>query len=200
MTSFAADRMQWEPFKARLSAALDAMQRVGQIRDPETSREILERRARALARASRTPEHDIEDTTLEIMSFTLGGERYGLDTRFVHGIERTVSCTILPGAPKPFVGVANVRGAIVAVVDVSTLLNVRRAGPSVAERIIVVGAEEVELAILVDSVEEVLRIPVSNLRPMSETAGGLYIRAISDESVIVLDGSAFIDDPRLFLG
>lgn len=173
------------------------MQRVEHVCDPEISRDILERRARVLARAASAAATG--DDTLEVISFMLGGERYGLDTRFVHGIERTVSCTLLPGAPSPFVGVANVRGAIVAVVEVSTWLNVRRTGQSMAERMIVVGEDVVELAILVDSVDEVMRIPVSSLHPIAETAGGLYIRAITNESVIILDGAAFIDDPRLFL-
>ncbi|MBL7975949.1 MAG: chemotaxis protein CheW, partial [Candidatus Kapabacteria bacterium] len=78
------------------------------------------------------------EETLQLVSFSLGSEEFGIDILSVQEINRVSSITRVPNAPKYVVGVINLRGKIIPVVD----LRKRFSMPSIAttehSRIIVV--------------------------------------------------------------
>jgi purine-binding chemotaxis protein CheW len=95
---------------------------------------------------------------LQLVVFSLGREEFAVEVTQVREIMRMEEITRMPKSP-PFVeGIINLRGQIIAVVDLARRLNLESADRGIDTRIIVVEAEEIKVGMIVDSVSEVLRI------------------------------------------
>lgn len=119
---------------------------------------------------------------LQLVSFVIGGEEFGIDILRVQEIIRPVPVTRVPHAP-PFVeGVINLRGRIVPVVDARRRFGLPAREPGEDSRIVVVELEGRTVGFVMDAVREVIRIDRSVIEPAPELAVGLdadYIRGVA---------------------
>ena len=152
---------------------------------------VLLQRARVLSRRKASPAGE----TLELLFFSIGDERFALEARFVLEHARIADLAPLPGAAAPFVGIVPWRGEPLAAIDIRGLFGGVPRGISDFPRMIVVGAAEAEVAVLVETADEIRTVPRASL---SATAHALGIGATSDAR-LVLDSRALLDDPRLIL-
>lgn len=115
---------------------------------------------------------------VQLVTFTVGGEEFGLDVFAVHEILRWEPVTPVPRAPAFVEGVLDVRGALVPVVDLRRRFEVRAADADEETRIVVVQFGQERLGLVVDTVTEVLRTPETSVLPPPE-----YIRGLAAEFV-----------------
>ena len=105
-----------------------------------------------------------------LVTFSLGGEEYGVDIGSVQEIIRATDITHVPGAPGHVRGVINLRGKIIPVVN----LRRRFSRPDIEEneeqRIVVVELGEKRLGMLVDSVRQVIQFSTTLVEEMPEDA------------------------------
>lgn len=94
----------------------------------------------------------------QLVVFTLGNEEFGVDISEVREIVRLIGITYLPKAPKFIEGVVNLRGQVVAVIDLAKRLGISSKPRGENTRIIVVELGENTVGMIVDSVSEVLRL------------------------------------------
>ncbi len=99
----------------------------------------------------------------QLVVFTIGDEEFGVDISQVREIVRLVQITYLPKAPVFIEGVVNLRGQVLAVIDLSKRLGVSSKERGVENRIVVVEVGENTVGMIVDSVSEVLRLPSENV-------------------------------------
>lgn len=158
------------------------------MRDDRT---ILLDRARALARREAPPSGEM----LELLFFSIAQERFALEAKFVLEHARIPDLAPLPGATLPFVGIVPWRGEPLAAIDVRLLFGRVPGGISDFPRMIVFGEAEAEVAILVETADEIASVPLASL---SATTHALGLGATSDAR-LVLNGRALLDDPRLVL-
>lgn len=123
------------------------------------------------------------DVLAQVVTFTLAGEEFGVPILEVREIIRMTDITPVPKAP-PFVeGVINLRGQIIPVVDLRKRFGIAAEINEATTRIIVIEVNENVLGLIVDAVDEVLRIPADTISPPPAlVAGGIgseYIRGIS---------------------
>src|SRR4051812_25143835 len=111
----------------------------------ESRRDVLEFRARQLARVP--PEPPRAGELLELVGFVLAGQRYGLETRFVREVARLSRFTPVPGTPAFVMGVTNLRGEILALFDLRTLLGVVTEGVTDLGKIVVLGEHRREFGL-----------------------------------------------------
>jgi purine-binding chemotaxis protein CheW len=102
---------------------------------------------------------------LELVTFNLSKEEFGVDIRRVQEINRMIDITRVPNAPYYVEGVVNLRGKIIPVVDLGRKLGLEQKAHDKATRIVVVELEGMVLGFIVDSVSEVLRIPAASVEP-----------------------------------
>ncbi|MDB4949251.1 MAG: putative chemotaxis protein CheW [Gemmatimonadetes bacterium] len=118
---------------------------------------------------------------VQLVTFRVGGEEFGLDVFAVHEILRHTEVTAVPKAP-PFVeGVLDVRGALVPVVDLRKRFEVADTSLGDETRIVLVEFQGERLGLIVDSVTEVLRVPETAILPAPKYVKGLaaeFIRGI----------------------
>lgn len=94
----------------------------------------------------------------QLVVFTIGEEEFGVDISQVREIVRLVQITYLPKAPSFIEGVVNLRGQVLAVIDLAKRLGLTSRERGENTRIIVVEVGENTVGMIVDSVSEVLRL------------------------------------------
>lgn len=94
----------------------------------------------------------------QLVVFNIGEEEFGVDIAQVREIVRLVQITYLPKAPAFIEGVVNLRGQVIAVIDLAKRLGISSKTRSESTRIIVVEIGENTIGMVVDSVSEVLRL------------------------------------------
>lgn len=124
---------------------------------------------------------------MQIVVFTLGNERFALESKIVDGIEKTLSITRVPTAPNYMVGLANLRGIIIPVIDLKLYLNIEKAKNE--ENVIIIESGEERIGIIVDEVNEVIEITDDMIEMVIDNTG--YVKGVinfSDYIVTLLEG------------
>lgn len=93
-----------------------------------------------------------------IVTFTLSAGRYGLPLSAVERIERVVDVTPLPEAPAIVLGIVNVQGRVIPVIDVRQRFRLPQREIALTDRMVIARAVGRTLALVVDSVPGVLEI------------------------------------------
>ena len=123
------------------------------------------------------------DVLLQLVTFSLLEEEFGLPILDVREIIRMTEITPVPNAPSFVEGVINLRGQIIPVVDLRKRFNLNATEADDDSRIIVVEIVGNILGLVVDKVAEVLRIPVDSISPppgiVANGIGSEYIRGNS---------------------
>ncbi len=130
---------------------------------------------------------------LQLVSFHIGSEEFGLDILRVQEINRMVEITRVPNAPPFVTGVINLRGRVIPIVDLRERFGLARKENDKNTRIIVVELKGRVVGFVVDSVQEVLRIPKRITEPPPPMVAGIgseYITAVGkleDRLLILID-------------
>ncbi len=103
------------------------------------------------------------------VNFRLGDEWYGQDIRHIQEVNRAQSITEVPGAPEYILGVINLRGSVIPVMDLRRRLGMPTVQLTKKSRVIVIEFEGSRLGLLVDSVHHVLDIPYGRISDPPES-------------------------------
>ena len=101
----------------------------------------------------------------------LGEELFAIDLHSVSEVFEVDSITPVPGMPEVLVGVANLRGLIIPLVDLRPLLHLATAGPALPYAVVVRHGDEL-LAVLVQQVPEIRSIQRDQFLPAVQNARG----------------------------
>lgn len=110
-------------------------------------------------------------STIEVVEFELGGERYALDIQLVREIVEMMQITPIPRAPPFISGVINLRGEITNIMNLNTLLGLANQDIRDNQKIIVLVPEAAggsNVGIIVDDVSSVLQVPESDIDRIGE--------------------------------
>jgi purine-binding chemotaxis protein CheW len=130
---------------------------------------------------------------IQVVSFRLGSEEYGVDISQVQEIIRMVEITHVPRAPHFMEGVINLRGQLIPIIDLRTRFSMQRAGQTKSTRIVVTEIGSKKVGIVVDSVSEVLNIPMEQVEDAPDMIAGVgteYIQGVgkvANRLIILLD-------------
>ena len=134
-----------------------------------------------------------ESGLIQLVSFHIGEEEFGVDILKVQEINRMVEVTKVPNSPDYVDGIINLRGKVIPIIDLRRRLGMPSKGYDKDTRIIVVEMDSKILGFVVDSVNEVLRINKSIVEPPPKMVGNIdseFITAIGkleDRLLILLD-------------
>ena len=102
---------------------------------------------------------------LQLVSFHVGGEEFGLNILRVQEIIRVQQLTRVPNSPDFVDGVINLRGKVIPVVALRKRFGLEDMPHDKQTRIVVIEVRGLILGFIVDSVSEVLRIPADTVEP-----------------------------------
>ncbi len=106
--------------------------------------------------------------TVQLVSFTVGNEEYGVDIMAVREIRAWSETTPLPNTPEVVRGVINMRGAIVPIFDLRARFGMPRTEPTKYNVVIIVSVSSRIVGILVDAVSDIITINEDEIRPMPD--------------------------------
>ena len=164
--------------------------------DPQA---ILRARARSLAASLGVV---AAGPTVEVVEFGLAEERYALELGGVAEILPLDQLTPLPGTPGFLAGIINVRGRIVAVVDLKEFFELPAKGITDLHRVILLRQDDFELGVLADYVAGTRSVPVAALQPALPTLTGIrseYLKGVTAAGLIVLEAQRILSDPKLLV-
>ncbi len=130
---------------------------------------------------------------VEYVTFYVGNILIGADIRQVEEINRHVEVTTVPHAPKFVWGVINLRGDVVTVVDLRTILGLPPAEISKQTRNVVVRSNGEQIGLLVDQIADVVKARAGEIDPPPANVGGVEGRffkgvcKLETELLIILD-------------
>lgn len=130
---------------------------------------------------------------LQLVSFKIGSEEFGVDILKVQEINKMVPITKVPNSPVFVEGVINLRGKVIPIIDFRTRLGLNRIEQTKDTRIVVVDVEGKTIGFIVDSVSEVLRIPANITEAPPELVTGIdseFIKSVGkleDRLLILID-------------
>lgn len=130
---------------------------------------------------------------LQLVSFKIGEEEFGVDILKVQEINRIMELTKVPNAPEFVEGVVNLRGRVIPVISLRSRLNMLRKDFDDSSRIVVVDLAGKTIGFIVDEVSEVLRIPRNITEAPPEMVSGInsdFITAVGkleNRLLILLD-------------
>jgi purine-binding chemotaxis protein CheW len=170
----------------------------GRSLSPEEVKRILRERAQALAKPlaeARTPAEG-----LDLLVFSLAGERYGIETAHVLGLIPLPELTPVPCAPPFVLGVVNYRGRILPVLDFRRLLDLAEQVVAEGSRVVAVEAGGMAFGILADAVSGVERIGTHEVAPPPAASAGdrqAFLLGVTGEMVAVLDMEKIASDKKI---
>jgi len=191
--------IDWREVERRLETARIA---TGHIWAPTTedTQRILKKRAQTLAREAVSAE--AADASIEVIEFLLAHERYAVASEYVREVYPLEELTPLPCTPAFVLGIVNLRGEILPVIDLKKFFDLPEKGLTNLNKVIVLESADRVFGILADVISGVCRIPRAGIQPSLPTLTGIredYLLGITAERVVVLDAEKLLHDEKLIV-
>ncbi|MDH4607668.1 chemotaxis protein CheW [Pseudomonas sp. BN102] len=164
---------------------------------PEAREERLAARSREWARSTAQEQ---PDAWLEVLCFNLGQEVYAVEAQHVSAVLPLPQFTPLPGTPPFVLGIVNVRGHIVSVLDLRVFFELPMEGISDKNFLAVLRGREMEFGLLIDRVQGITRIQRDSLQSGLANLTGIranYLLGVTPDQWTVLDGARLLGDSSL---
>lgn len=127
----------------------------------------------------------------EFIAFRVGEQEFCVEITSTREIRGWSQATRLPHSPDYIVGVINLRGTILPIMDLSARLGMGSSKPSERHVIIVVHVRDKTIGLLVDSVSDILDVGPDHLRPVPEvnedTSNEMFSRVIVMDKRIICE-------------
>lgn len=133
----------------------------------------------------------INDPITQWVTFYLDNEKYGIKVMQVQEVLRMTEIAPVPGAPDYVLGIINLRGNVVTVIDTRKRFGLQEKQAEDATRIVIIEAADQVIGILVDSVAEVADLRASEMESAPNVG--------SDESSKFIQGVSSQGDGLLIL-
>lgn len=137
-------------------------------------------------------------TTTQYLTVNLAEEEYGIDILAVREIRGWTPVTRIPQAPQYVLGVLNLRGAIVPVIDLRLRFGLSREAYSATTVTVIITVASRLFGIVVDAVSDVLDIEDTHLRPVPDMGTAVdteYLKgltSIGERMVLLLDADKLL--------
>ena len=188
--------IDWNEVRRRIDAARAAVERVW-APDPEEVGRVLKVRALALARE---PEKARAADALDLVEFLLAHETYAVESRHIREVHPLEHLTPLPCTPAFVLGIVNLRGEILSVIDIKKFFDLPEKGLTDLNKVIVLQSDTMRFGILADVILGARRVPFSEIQPSLPTLTGIrekYLKGVTGERTVVLDAEKLLADEKI---
>lgn len=189
--------IDWDEIHRRLETSQDALDRGLQLTHEEKNK-ILKTRAKILAVESEKKAKTEEG--IQVVEFLLACEKYAVASEYVREIHPLKEFTPIPCTPPFVLGIINVRGRILSVIDIKKFFDLPEKGLTDLNKVIILHSESMEFGILADAIIGVRNIAVSELQTSLPTLTGIreeYLKGVTKERTVILDAEKLLSDKSI---
>lgn len=190
-------KINWNDIKNRVNSQQDLFNPKGVLPEEE-KRLILKTRAKALA--IEKIDDPLQKNIIEVVVFGLANETYGIESTFIREVYPLKDFTLIPGIPSFVLGIINVRGQIVSIVDLKKFFNLPIHSIGELNKIIIIRNYRMEFGVLADTIQGTCSIPIEQIQtpPISTNGiGGGYLKGVSNDHIIILDAERILNDENI---
>nr|WP_297347823.1 chemotaxis protein CheW [uncultured Glaciecola sp.] len=143
---------------------------------------------------------DPNDEVLQWVTYRLDEETYGINVMQVQEVLRYTEIAPVPGAPDYVLGIINLRGNVVTVIDTRSRFGLPPTEPTDNSRIVIIESDEQVVGILVDSVAEVVYLRSSEIDSAPNVGteeSAKFIQGVSNQKgqlLILVDLNKLLND------
>jgi len=192
-------KIEWDEVHRRLERTQEVLER-GLAPTLKEKKRILKQRAKAL---SREPEMEEETQDyIEVVEFLLANEKYGIESSYVREVYPLTEIVSVPCTPSFLLGVINVRGQILSVIDIKKFFDLPEKGLADLNKVIIIRNEKMEFGILADVILGTLSIPLNELQVSLPTLTDIrakYLKGVAKERVTILDAEKILGDAKIIV-
>jgi len=191
--------IDWDGIKNRVNMMQDSLNQ--KIVLPQEEKHSMFK-ARAQALAVETKDKTAQNEFVEIVLFGLASETYGVESTFIREVYPLKDYTILPGTPSFVLGIVNVRGQIISVIDLKKFFNLPEKGLGELNKVIIIRNERMEFGILADIIHGTRSLAIEEIQtpPVSTVGiGAGYLKGVTNEHYIILDAQKILDDESIIV-
>ena len=188
--------IDWEQIHRRLTAVRNALE-VAAAPPPAILKKILKERAIALAREAKM---ETAGSAIDVLEFDLAYERYGFELAYIREVCPLAELTPLPGTPDFVLGIVNVRGRIVSVIDIRKFFDLPDKGLSDLNKVVILTSDTREFGVLTDRIvctRSLLTATLQESLPTLTDVRSQYLKGVTGERLIVLDAGKILRDEKL---
>jgi purine-binding chemotaxis protein CheW len=196
MTSDPANAIDWSEVRQRLDGLRQMLESDAEPEPSHVAR-LLRRRAEVLAAQ---PEQAADAEQMEIIEFMLAEERYGVATALVREVCPLLELTPVPCTPGYVLGIIDVRGEFISVIDIKKFFDLAEQGLSDLNKVIVLAAGSMTFGILADEIIAVSNIASTELQappPTLTTVRSEYLLGVTGEHLALIDAEKLLGDRNL---
>jgi len=138
-----------------------------------------------------------QDTQIQLVTFQISEELYGVDIMDVKEIVRVQDIRAIPNAPVYVEGLFNLRGEIVPIISLHKRFHLKKAQIGDDEELlsgfIIIDIDGMKLGVIIDKIERVVSIEASDIQPPPQMLAGIgaeYIQGVVNRDsgyLIILD-------------
>ena len=188
--------IDWEQIHRRLTAVRNAIEAAADP-PPAILKKILKERAIALAREAKM---ETAGSTIDVLEFDLAYERYGFELAYIREVCPLAELTPLPGTPDFVLGIVNVRGRVVSVIDIGKFFDLPDKRLSDLNKVVILTGDTREFGVLTDRIIGTRSLFTATLQeslPTLTDVRSQYLKGVTGEHLIVLDAGKILRDEKL---
>lgn len=167
----------------------------------DRQREILLERAKQIS-GRRDVYNQIDGKSISVIEFLLIPERYAFEEIYVSEVLFLKEITTVPGVPPFVMGVINLRGKIISIVNLKNLFNLKDRGLTELNKVMILKNDKMEFGVVADSITGNKSIFLNTLSPPPITLGKIeaeYIRGITPDGLILLNADCLLSSNHLII-
>lgn len=164
-------------------------------------KKILQERAQSIV-GRKDHTKAAKSDTITVVEFLLMPERYAIEEKYVSEVFFLKEITTIPGTPSFVMGVINLRGNIVSVVNLKNLFNLKDKGLTDLNKVIVIQNESMQFGIVSDAIVGSKTIELRNIIPPPPTLhqiGAEFVSGVCSDGLILLNGLALLFSKQIIL-
>ena len=191
--------IDWHALIARQKAAGTALSGKRKL-DRAAERALLQARAEGLAQ--RPAQEAGQEQRLDCLEFQLSGESYAVEMSYISETLPLGDFSPLFCTPPFVLGITNLRGRIISIVDLRRFFELATVGLSDLNRVIVVGNGGMEFGVLADAVIGMRTLTPGELKPPPATFTGIreeFLSGVTVDRLALLDMGKILADKRILV-
>ena len=162
---------------------------------------ILQERAQSIIGRKEIADEEREGS-ITVVEFLLVPERYAIDEKYISEVFFLKEITPIPGTPAFVMGVINLRGKILSVINLKSLFNLKDRGLTDLNKVIVIQNDNMQYGIVTDAIIGSRIIQKHNLIPPPITIaneGAEFISGVSQDGLIFLNADVLLSSKKIIL-
>lgn len=164
---------------------------------PESPADILKDRARRLATEETQADHA---DRMAVLAFRLAKEIYGIELRHVMGVHPLKALSYVPGTPDFVIGIINMRGEILSVMDLKKIFDIDNDEPGNSRMVIILRNADMEFCLAADEIIGVDHIAPEKITASLPTLTGIrfeFLHGVTGDGMVILDGEKLLNAPEM---